>query len=144
MPTPRPRYTRERPATGPLLFPIALVAIGGAAGTALRHAAVDSAWRPALTVLILNVLGSALLGALVARRAPTSSGPNDAWTALVGVGFCGGLTTFSTHAADVAMRLDQQQWSGAFESLIGTSALCVGAAALAHRVVSASVPESAP
>jgi CrcB protein len=43
----------------------------------------------------VNVIGSALLGALVA--ATTS----ESWLALVGVGFCGALTTFGGFAAQV-------------------------------------------
>lgn len=108
------------------------VAVGGAAGTAVRHGVSTIDWSPTLTVLLVNVAGSFALGLIVAGRA---GGLADRWTALGGIGFCGGLTTFSTHAVDVAQRLDDQQWSTALLSVAGTALLCVAAAAAGRRLV---------
>ncbi|MDN4174459.1 CrcB family protein [Nocardioides sp. SOB77] len=72
---------------------VLLVAVGGALGSALRYVAasvLDARWPRG--TLAVNLAGSALLGLLVAR------GPGDAAYALVGVGFCGGLTTWSAFA----------------------------------------------
>lgn len=116
------------------------VAVGGALGTAVRHGAMSTDWRPAIIVLAVNVVGSFVLGLLVALR---GGGLADRWSALIGVGFCGGLTTFSTHAVDVAHRLDDQQWSSALLSVTGTTVLCVAAAATGHRLVRRWRPEAA-
>ena len=80
----------------------AAVAVGGALGAAARWAVISTAdagpfpW----VVLAVNVVGSIVLGVLLAEE----------WThpraRLVlhdfgGIGFCGGLTTFSTFAVEV-------------------------------------------
>ena len=44
---------------------------------------------------VVNLVGSAVLGGLVA------AGSSGAWLALVGVGFCGALTTFGGFGAQV-------------------------------------------
>jgi len=78
------------------------VAVGGAAGAALRWAVVASfdAGRFPWPVLALNVVGSVLLGLLLAeeeRRPSARLVLHDA----SGIGFCGGLTTFSTFSLEV-------------------------------------------
>lgn len=83
----------------------ALIAVGAAAGAALRWVTADEllavGGRFPWGILTVNVVGSAVLGlALVeARRHP------DRESLLVdgiGTGFCGGLTTFSAFAVDSA------------------------------------------
>jgi CrcB protein len=90
--------------------------------------------------LLVNVVGSAVLGAL-AGWAAAHGGTNahDVAYALVGVGFCGALTTFGGYAAqvldiavapDVAGRLSSSWRSLGYAtvSVVG----CVGIAALAY------------
>ncbi|MTB86448.1 hypothetical protein GGQ24_19165 [Nocardioides sp. zg-578] len=70
-----------------------LVAAGGALGSLLRYvaaSALDARWPRG--TLAVNLAGSALLGLLVGRDT------GDAAYALLGVGFCGGLTTWSAFA----------------------------------------------
>lgn len=70
-----------------------LVAAGAAVGAALRYLAghlLDR--RLHWGTLLVNLLGSLLLGWLVGR------GIDGHWQALLGVGFCGGLTTYSSFA----------------------------------------------
>ncbi|WBB80938.1 fluoride efflux transporter CrcB [Micromonospora sp. WMMD882] len=74
---------------------ILLVALGAAVGAPLRYLtdrAVQARLGPAFPwgTLTVNVTGSLLLGALVAVPV------DPAVTALVGTGFCGALTTYST------------------------------------------------
>lgn len=79
-----------------------LVAVGGAAGAAARYAAAlrwDSP-PPGLPygTIAVNVLGSLVLGVLV------GAGLGAEGLALLGVGFCGALTTYSAFAVQVAER----------------------------------------
>lgn len=79
---------------------VLLVAVGGAAGAVLRYlidrrvqrrADSDFPWG----TLAVNVLGSAVLGVL-AGLVFAGDEPPSAVRALVGVGLCGSMTTFST------------------------------------------------
>lgn len=78
------------------------VALGGIAGAGLRWAVLVSveAGRFPWPVLVLNAAGSVLLGVLLAEEWGHPS------LRLVlhdggGIGFCGGLTTFSTFSLEV-------------------------------------------
>ncbi len=88
------------PARRDLSAQVRLVALGGATGALIRHG-ITLALPGAGTTLALNVLGALVLGWLAARYRNSAT-----WTA-IGVGFCGGLTTFSTFALDVASWLDR-------------------------------------
>ncbi len=83
----------------------------------------------ALTVLALNIVGSVLIGLLAGR------GLHDqpAW-ALGALGFCGGLTTFSTFALDTARHLDHGEVSSALALIIATVALATIAAGIGYRL----------
>ena len=75
---------------------LVLVMLGGAFGAVVRYA-VDQwtpAWKLPLATLAVNVTGSLLLG-LLAGLAGALTGPLGA---LLGTGFCGALTTWSTLA----------------------------------------------
>ncbi len=82
-----------------------LVAAGGAAGALLRWG-VSRAVPGRTATLAVNLAGSLLLGLLL------HAGPSMA--ALVGIGFCGALTTFSTYALEVV------QGGGARYALVST------------------------
>ncbi|ACR18775.1 fluoride efflux transporter FluC [Corynebacterium kroppenstedtii] len=78
----------------------ALVFVGGAVGTLVRDVSTSSPVVPTMWwVFAVNVVGSAVLGFLGARFARL--GRVNA-KLLLGTGFCGGLTTYSTLAVDVA------------------------------------------
>ena len=79
--------------------PVAAVAVGGAAGAAARFAVTlwlahrlggPLPWG----TLAVNVLGSFVLGVVVGFA------PSPSVRALLGTGFCGGFTTFSTFAVE--------------------------------------------
>lgn len=91
-----------------------LVGLGGAAGALARYAVdrvLDGGRRSTFAV---NVLGSTLLGAVVAASPPAAT------LALAGTGFCGAFTTFSSFAVNVTRALDAGRVDLAFADAAGT------------------------
>lgn len=108
-----------------------LVVAGALAGAPLRLLVIRLAARggrdPAWGTLAVNVVGSTLLGLVLgAATAP------PAVVALVGTGFCGTLTTFSTFGADVLRMVEQRQLARGLAHLVTSVVLGVGAAAAAY------------
>jgi len=92
-----------------------LVAVGGAVGASARwgllESTVGSDGGRAGPILLANLVGCGLLGLLVG--AARTRGVGRTTRLLVGAGFCGGLTTFSTFAVEVAAALRDADPSGA-------------------------------
>jgi CrcB protein len=83
---------------------LAAVALGGAAGTLVR-AAVARALPPSSTgfpwaILLVNLAGCAIVGFVIVAALERVA-PGRYFRPLVGTGFCGGLTTFSTFVVQV-------------------------------------------
>lgn len=95
---------------------IALVALGGAIGTAVRAAlaqALPTVDGISWTVLAINFVGAFCLGLLLdalARRGP-DVGRRRVLRLFVGTGVLGGFTTYSTLADDTARLLDVGRWA---------------------------------
>ena len=105
-----------------------LVAAGALVGAPLRLFANRWASRdggdPAAGTLAVNVAGSAVLGVVLGVSAPPS------WVvALVGPGFCGTLTTFSTFGYDVVRLVEERTVARALAYLAASLVLGLGAAA---------------
>ncbi|GAB2779032.1 fluoride efflux transporter CrcB [Nocardioides salsibiostraticola] len=82
------------------MIDVLLIGVGAGAGAALRFLAsrrLDGEWP--LGTLAVNVAGSVLLGFLV------GIGLGDRGLALLGVGFAGGLTTYSAFAVQTQVRI---------------------------------------
>ena len=76
---------------------VVLVALGGAVGAALRYVVAQRLdERMPWGTLLVNVTGSFLLGTFV--------GLGEQSFALLGTGFCGGLTTYSAFAVQTQER----------------------------------------
>ncbi|MCZ2821499.1 CrcB family protein [Modestobacter sp. VKM Ac-2977] len=105
------------------------VALGALAGAPLRLLAdrVATARRgpgSVLGTLTVNVLGSAVLGVLLGR-----SDVSPAVLALVGTGFCGTLTTFSTFGWDVVRLVEERAVLRSLGYVAASLLLGLGAAA---------------
>jgi CrcB protein len=109
-----------------------LVALGGVVGAALRWATGEGLDDALATLVVVNGLGSFLLGALLARPGWRDLESLRLW---LGTGFCGGLTTFSTLAAEVALRLDD----GRAADAVGFAAVTFGVGLVAAVVGHVSV-----
>lgn len=77
--------------------------------------------------LVINAVGSFLLGlflgsGFVAKELWLSS--NDAYT-FAALGFCGGLTTFSTFSLQTFSLISKQAWGKALANILGSVLLCV-------------------
>lgn len=127
----------SRPVPQPRLRPhdVALGAVGGAVGTALRAGLVLAAPPQGVddvdvAVLAINVAGAFALGLLLERlalRGP-DRGRQRAGRLLVGTGVLGGFTTYSTLALDTAHLLQEGRAGMALAYALGTVLLGAGAA----------------
>ena len=108
---------------------LAAVFIGGVAGAMARAGVVEALphdpgrWHWA--TLLVNVAGAFVLGAVAARGARRG---------LIGQGFCGALTTFSTFQLELLQMLDAGRAGLAITYAAVSLALGVAAAELGRRV----------
>jgi CrcB protein len=89
---------------------VLLVAAGGFAGAIARYrlSAAIGKWFPSLLpygTLTINALGSLLLGIIAGHNAP------DSVRLLLGTGFMGAFTTFSTFKLESVRLARQRAWS---------------------------------
>ena len=106
----------------------------GALGAVLRFlVARGFAARPVGAVLVVNVVGSALGGAVLAL-AELGSVSADIRLVLL-TGFCGGLTTFSTFSVETIQLVMDGKARVAAASVLANLVLGIGAAALAFAMV---------
>lgn len=106
-----------------------LVVLGAAVGAPARHL-VDRLLRVRYGTtlpwgtLAVNVAGSLLLGFTVGAAA------SPAVATVLGIGFCGALTTYSTFAAEAVDLLERHRWAAAVMVALGSVVACLAAAAL--------------
>jgi CrcB protein len=119
---------------------VALVLVAGALGSVARYA-VDSTVKtrfaptfPWATVGI-NVSGSFALGVLAGAVLFQSAAAD--WQTVLGTGFCGGYTTFSTASVETVRLAQSGRHGAALANLLGTLGASVGACALGLMLASA-------
>lgn len=128
-------WTRQR---------VLVIACGGAVGASTRWTVLEFATvSPTWPVFVLNVTGSFVLGVVVAEEWRNQRG-HTLMRDFAGIGFCGGLTTFSTLAVEAATLLRDGKAVFAIGYLLvsGVASLFAafaGAAAL-HRVRALQAP----
>ena len=77
--------------------------------------------------LVVNAVGSFLLGLFLG----SGFGAKELWLhsngayAFTALGFCGGLTTFSTFSLQTFSLITKQAWGKAFANILGSVLLCV-------------------
>jgi fluoride exporter len=121
------------------LTPLVVVSVlvAGAVGAVLRYALSRALpVRPGHLpggILIVNVVGSGIAGALIglAERAALDG---DLRLVLV-TGFCGGLTTFSTWTVETVELIDGGRWRAATLNVVVTLALGLAAAGATYLLV---------
>jgi CrcB protein len=109
------------------------VAAGGALGAAARYAvgnALRTDARLPLSTLVVNVLGSFVLGVVVFGI------PSETVALTVGVGACGAFTTFSSFSYETVEALKDDRVAGAANAVANLvlSLVAVGAAYLVASV----------
>jgi CrcB protein len=111
---------------------VLLVGAGGVAGAVARYLVGSYVEDDHLDTLAVNVLGSFLLGAVVAVP---SVGALDPLALAVGVGFCGAFTTFSSFAVETVRLAETGRSRLAVVNAVGTLVAALLAVGLGAGVV---------
>lgn len=114
-----------------------LTLLAGATGALARFlldASIKQRWRSPfpLATVVINVTGSLLLGVLAG--VVLFHGESSMWQTVVGTGFCGGYTTFSTASFETVRLVQQDRRALALLNAIGSLITSVGACAVGLAV----------
>lgn len=115
------------------------VALGGAAGASLRFFISQLVLQMLgkgfpFATLIVNVIGSTIMGVLYSLL---EQGILElpVYRTLIGIGFLGALTTFSTFSLDTLLLMQQGELVKALLNVVLNVVLCLAAAALGMWIV---------
>lgn len=119
---------------------VVLTLLAGATGALTRFlldASIKRRWHTAFpwATVIINVTGSLLLG-ILAGLVLFGDQPS-AWQTVVGTGFCGGYTTFSTASFETVRLVQQNRRGLALLNATGSLVMSVAACAVGLALVSA-------
>jgi CrcB protein len=88
-----------------------IVGLGGFTGSILRYACylipikTESFW----VTMLINIIGSFAIG-IIAGLSQRGNILGEEWRIFLGVGICGGFTTFSTFSMEMTQLLQQGKW----------------------------------
>jgi fluoride exporter len=113
---------------------LALICLGGAAGTAARYlvSGLAARWFGAefpFGTLIVNVAGSLLIG-LVQHVGLTTLAIPDTVRVMLTIGVLGGFTTYSSFSYETLQLVEDGAWGPAVLNVLVTTGLCLAACAL--------------
>lgn len=80
------------------------------------------------STLVINVIGSFILGAITGLMLQGQA--THSLILVVGTGFCGGFTTFSTASFEAVRLIEQRRYFSFLVQVIGNVGLCLLAAAI--------------
>lgn len=111
------------------MYPYVLVFVGGGAGSLLRYLAgrlipanlTGSPFPSA--ILVVNILASFVLGVVVGWVINRSAGEEA--RLLIGVGFCGGLSTFSSFSYDTVVLMQNGRTAAALLNVVLNVVFCL-------------------
>ncbi len=125
------------------MHPYLWIAVGSALGGMARYWFTGVAARAfgetfPWGTLMINILGSFVIGFFVALTAPGAGryavDPNI--RAFVTVGICGGFTTFSAFSLQTLVLMQEGEWLQAGGYILGSVALCLFFVWLGHSLAS--------
>jgi CrcB protein len=118
-----------------MLLMIALGAAVGAPARYLTDRAVQSRHESVMPwgTLSVNVIGSLILGALTG--AGTAVSPSV--VALLGTGFCGALTTYSTFSFETWRLIEEEAYGAAVANVVASVAAALAAVVVGYAASSA-------
>jgi CrcB protein len=115
-----------------------MIALGAAVGAPARYLtdrAVQSRHESVMPwgTLSVNVIGSLILGALTGAGAAVSPGV----VALIGTGFCGAVTTYSTFSFETWRLVEEECYAAAVANVMVSVAAALAAVAIGYAASSA-------
>ncbi len=126
------------------MWPIVLVAFGGALGSVVRYVvsmATAASWGEAFPwgTILINVTGSFLIGYVATLTLPDGPAPASPDLRLfVMVGICGGYTTFSSFSLQTLSLIRGGDWFAASANAAASVALCILAVGAGHALAQRS------
>jgi CrcB protein len=102
------------------------VFVGGGLGSLSRYGLSllfrHLAWQSfPIATLSANLMSTAVLGWFVFRMNPA---PSSVWVLFIGVGFCGGFSTFSTFSLETMQLMRSGQMTWALANIVVSVAAC--------------------
>ena len=116
------------------MYPVLAIAAGGATGAVLRHGlnnVIMTLVHPGfpLGIVVINILGSFLMGALTGVFAHVTE-PSQAAKAFLTVGVLGGFTTFSAFSLDAVMLWERGEVAQSIVYVLSSVLFSIGALVL--------------
>ena len=124
------------------------VMIGSALGGVLRYAltriTIPISYGVPWGTIIINVLGSFVIGYFGTLTLQTGRYPaSDNLRLFVMVGVCGGFTTFSSFSLQTFDLMRSGAWGRAMANVVVSVVLCVAAVGAGHMLAHRTVPQEA-